>query len=133
MRKIAVLGLVLLVVSLLMVECGGAPASTATQPGAAAKAGGEKTATIGFTTSQTGSLNVESVRQTNGLNLWVEQVNAKGGIKAGFQHVATIPNIVIAQWRKLGVDIYNPNHTDKIRALLRDPVYRHLRTTLGDI
>ena len=57
----------------------------------------------------------------------------KGGIKAGFQHVATIPNIVIAQWRKLGVDIYNPNHTDKIRALLRDPVYRHLRTTLGDI
>ncbi len=37
MRKIAVLGLVLLVVSLTIVACGGAPA--ATQPGAAPAAG----------------------------------------------------------------------------------------------
>jgi len=34
--------------------------------------------TIGFTASQTGSLNVESTRQINGLNLWIEQVNAAG-------------------------------------------------------
>ncbi len=85
MRKIAVLGLVLLVVSLMIVACGGAPASTsapgAAPAGQAAKTGGEKTATIGFTSSQTGGLNLESGRQTNGLNLWVEQVNAKGGVK----------------------------------------------------
>jgi len=40
-----------------------------------------KTATIGFTASQTGSLNVEGTRQINGLNLCIEQVNAAGGIK----------------------------------------------------
>jgi len=44
-------------------------------------AAAEKTVTIGFTASQTGKLNVEGIRQTNGLNLWVDQVNAAGGIK----------------------------------------------------
>jgi branched-chain amino acid transport system substrate-binding protein len=43
--------------------------------------GNEVTAVIGFTASQTGSLNVESTRQTNGLNLWMDQVNNAGGIK----------------------------------------------------
>ena len=55
-----------------------APAAPA--PGAA-PAGKEKTVVIGFTASQTGSLNVESTRQINGLNLWIEQVNEAGGIK----------------------------------------------------
>jgi branched-chain amino acid transport system substrate-binding protein len=58
-----------------------APAATeapaATQPSGAA----EKTALIGFTASLTGSLNVESTRQNNGLKLWMDQVNSKGGIK----------------------------------------------------
>ena len=44
-------------------------------------AAAEKTILIGFTASQTGSLNVEGVRQIHGLNLWVEQVNKAGGIK----------------------------------------------------
>ena len=30
---------------------------------------------------KTGKLNVEAIRQINGLNLWVEQVNKAGGIK----------------------------------------------------
>ena len=46
-------------------------------PGMAA----EKTVTLGFTFSQTGNLNVEGIRQVNGLNLWIEQVNKAGGIK----------------------------------------------------
>ncbi len=51
-------------------------------PGAASSASAaEKTITIGFTASQTGSLNVEAIRQINGLNLWVEHVNKAGGIK----------------------------------------------------
>ena len=37
--------------------------------------------TLGFTASQTGKLNVEAIRQINGLNLWIEQVNKAGGIK----------------------------------------------------
>jgi branched-chain amino acid transport system substrate-binding protein len=43
--------------------------------------GNEVTAIIGFTTSQTGSLNVESTRQSNGLELWMKQVNDAGGLK----------------------------------------------------
>ena len=41
----------------------------------------DKTITLGFTASQTGKLNVEAIRQINGINLWVEQVNKAGGIK----------------------------------------------------
>jgi ABC-type branched-subunit amino acid transport system substrate-binding protein len=40
-----------------------------------------KTVTIGFTASKTGKFNVEATRQINGLHLWMEQVNAKGGVK----------------------------------------------------
>jgi len=40
-----------------------------------------KTVVIGFTASQTGKLNVEGIRQINGLNLWIEKVNAAEGIK----------------------------------------------------
>jgi branched-chain amino acid transport system substrate-binding protein len=40
-----------------------------------------RTVVIGFTASQTGKLNVEAIRQINGLNLWIEQVNAAGGIR----------------------------------------------------
>lgn len=44
-------------------------------------AAAEKTVILGFTASQTGKLNVEAIRQINGINLWVEQVNKAGGIK----------------------------------------------------
>ena len=40
----------------------------------------EETVVIGFTASQTGKYNVESTRQINGLNLWLNQVNDAGGI-----------------------------------------------------
>jgi ABC-type branched-subunit amino acid transport system substrate-binding protein len=39
-----------------------------------------KTVVIGFTASQTGKYNVESTRQINGLNLWLNQVDDAGGI-----------------------------------------------------
>ena len=42
-----------------------------------------QTITIGFTVSKTGALNVDSLEQYNGFELWRDQVNAKGGIKAG--------------------------------------------------
>jgi branched-chain amino acid transport system substrate-binding protein len=51
------------------------------QTGLASAAGAAKEVVIGFTASQTGKLNVEAIRQINGLNLWVEQVNAAGGVK----------------------------------------------------
>jgi branched-chain amino acid transport system substrate-binding protein len=39
--------------------------------------------TIGFTMSKTGALNVDSLEQYRGFELWRDQVNAAGGIKAG--------------------------------------------------
>ncbi len=58
----------------------------ATQPASQATAaqpqgGTAKTLTIGYTASQTGTNNVESVRQKNGLELWMKQVNDAGGVK----------------------------------------------------
>lgn len=43
--------------------------------------GGAQTVVIGYTASQTGSQNVSSTRQVNGLNLWMSEVNAAGGIE----------------------------------------------------
>lgn len=43
--------------------------------------GGSARVTIGFTVSQTGKLNIESMRQLNGITLWMEQVNKAGGVK----------------------------------------------------
>lgn len=107
MRK-ALLAMTLVLTVLMVAACGGtsgggaaqAPAAPPAAPNAAAPttapapttaaaapaakpAGGEKTITVGFTSSQTGSLNVESTRQTNGLKMWVDDVNGKGGVKLG--------------------------------------------------
>ncbi len=43
----------------------------------------EDTLTIGFTASQTGKLNNDSTSQLRGFELWRDDVNAAGGIKAG--------------------------------------------------
>jgi branched-chain amino acid transport system substrate-binding protein len=60
-------------------ETSGAATGGEAETGAAT--GGEaEMATIGYTASQTGRYNVESTRQVNGLNLWMNQVNDAGGI-----------------------------------------------------
>jgi branched-chain amino acid transport system substrate-binding protein len=43
----------------------------------------QETVTIGFTASQTGALNNDSTAQMRGIELWRDNVNAKGGIKIG--------------------------------------------------
>ncbi|HEX9109913.1 MAG TPA: ABC transporter substrate-binding protein, partial [Terriglobales bacterium] len=43
----------------------------------------QQTITVGFTVSKTGALNVDSIDQEHGFELWRDQVNAAGGIKAG--------------------------------------------------
>ncbi|MGE5224373.1 MAG: ABC transporter substrate-binding protein, partial [Omnitrophica WOR_2 bacterium] len=65
----------MLIASLVLAACT-APSANPTQA-----AGKQVTAIIGYTTSQTGSLNVESTRQANGLKLWMKQVNDAGGVK----------------------------------------------------
>lgn len=43
----------------------------------------QQTISIGFTVSKTGALNVDSLEQYRGFELWRDQTNAAGGIKAG--------------------------------------------------
>ena len=50
---------------------------------AASPAFAQDTITIGFTASQTGALNNDSTAQMRGIELWRDDVNAKGGIKVG--------------------------------------------------
>jgi len=57
----------------------------------------------------------------------------RAGIKNGWQHVAHIPDSVVMQWWKEGIDVFNPDHIHAVKRKLRDPEYRHLRTTLGGI
>lgn len=54
---------------------------TATQCGSEEDKDGESKIVIGYTASQTGTYNVSSTRQVNGLKLWADQVNADGGIE----------------------------------------------------
>ncbi|MBI4617192.1 MAG: amino acid ABC transporter substrate-binding protein [Planctomycetes bacterium] len=64
--------LVLAAVLALLVSCNGSSDSDSE--------GGAGTIVIGFTASLTGKLNVESVRQKNGLELWAKDVNDAGGL-----------------------------------------------------
>ena len=70
--RIRVVGSAIAVMGLVACQSGG---------GASSAGGGGNARVIGFTTSQTGSLNVESIRQKNGLQLWIDDVNKQGGIK----------------------------------------------------
>ncbi len=90
-RSLVAAGVVsaLLIIALAVVGCGGGDTTT-TGATTETTAGGDtgttvapaetKTAVIGYTASNTGKLNVESMRQTNGLNLWIEEVNGMGGL-----------------------------------------------------
>lgn len=92
--KKSIVALLGFVAALQLVACGGAtPAATqATEVATAApteqptevatSAPAVVTLKIGFTASQTGSQNVASTGQLNGLNLWLDAVN-KDGIKVG--------------------------------------------------
>ena len=75
-----------LLLALLLVACQPATAPTEAPPSTEEEpipAAETTTMVIGFTASQTGSYNVSSTRQVNGLQLWMDQVNAAGGIKLG--------------------------------------------------
>jgi branched-chain amino acid transport system substrate-binding protein len=74
--KLSVFAILIMIASLLLAGCA-QQAAAPEQP----SGGGEVTALIGFTASQTGKYNVESNRQINGLNLWMGQINDAGGLK----------------------------------------------------
>jgi ABC-type branched-subunit amino acid transport system substrate-binding protein len=89
MKRLGYSILVLALLAAFLAACGATEAPPApTQPPVAeepteapAPTAEEKTMVIGFTTSQTGNYNVSSLRQVNGLTLWMDEVNAAGGIE----------------------------------------------------
>jgi hypothetical protein len=51
-----------------------------------------------------------------------------------FNKVARIPNIVIEKWlREEGLDIFNPDHEQRLLRKLNDPEFAHLRTRGGKL
>jgi ABC-type branched-subunit amino acid transport system substrate-binding protein len=87
-RKLWTILAVMVILSLGLAACGPKPteapapteAPTEAPTAAPTEAPEVKTAVIGFTASQTGKYNVSSTRQVNGLKLWMDEVNAAGGI-----------------------------------------------------
>tara|TARA_A100000172_G_scaffold7502_1_gene4126 strand:+ start:124 stop:447 length:324 start_codon:yes stop_codon:yes gene_type:complete len=49
------------------------------------------------------------------------------------KHVACIPRIVIEQWRKEGLNFFDPNDWKKIQQKLNSNEFRYFRTWHGDI
>ena len=74
----------LVILSLIIVGA----ALAAKEEKAATPAATAKNVVIGFTASQTGKFNVEATRQIHGLSLWMDQVNAAGGVKLADGSVA---------------------------------------------
>jgi ABC-type branched-subunit amino acid transport system substrate-binding protein len=79
-----IIGVIVATAGLVACQSGSSPSPSGgtSQPSASASAGGPtEEIVIGFTVSQTGATNVESVRQEHGLQLWIDDVNKAGGIK----------------------------------------------------
>jgi len=81
MGGIRFIGLTLALVGLVASACGGTTTPGATTSAAPTQATVTKDLIIGFTASQTGAQNVTSKRQTDGIQLWVDDVTKVGGIK----------------------------------------------------
>jgi hypothetical protein len=47
------------------------------------------------------------------------------------RHVASIPNVVVEQWLKQGINVFDDNDWQKVLRLLDMPQYRYLRTSPG--
>lgn len=47
----------------------------------------------------------------------------------GLHKAASIPNVVIAKWLRMGVNLFDKNDQKKVAALLNSPEYRYLKTT----
>jgi len=55
------------------------------------------------------------------------------GRKQCWWHAASIPNVVIAQWLKEGVNFYDKEHWPAVKRKLNSPEYRYLRTGSGKL
>lgn len=93
---------------LLTAACGGTTAPVVS-PGAGTQSSTPTTTklVIGFTASQTGAQNLPSKKQTEGIQLWVDEVTKAGGIKIG-NNTVLIPEIKFYD---------DESKTDRVQAL----------------
>ncbi|MDX1613825.1 MAG: amino acid ABC transporter substrate-binding protein [Candidatus Promineifilaceae bacterium] len=127
-RKLTLLFTLFIVMALLLAACGGGEEEPAADTGgeaaaeeemAAEEGGGEEemasdeaaaaeeqTLLIGFTASQTGRYNTESSRQINGLDLWMEGINATG---------VTMPDGSVIKFDAVFYD--DESNTDRVQEL----------------
>lgn len=98
---------------------------TSSQPGVAQRAAG----------GDGDKFFVETVQDVQPILDWNQRRrNESDGYNAdrSMRHVARIPVIVAKIWRaKYGVDVLNPEHSDKVRDLLNDPEWSKLRVSEG--
>ena len=94
---------------------------------------GEK---VWFSDNQDGSFNmtheqdVEPILEAN--KRLLHHGNRKKGIKKGFWHYASIPNILITKWSKeVGGDILSSKFTKELFKRINSRDYAHLKTTEG--
>ena len=62
--------------------------------------------------------------------------NARDGYSPtrDLREVAEIPMVVALKWKEeRGIDVFNRDHWPAVKKLLRDPEWRHLRTSPGRI
>jgi hypothetical protein len=52
----------------------------------------------------------------------------RDGIKNDMMHAAHIPDGIILEWMKEGINVYNPDHMPRILRKLNDPEYKYLKT-----
>ena len=48
-----------------------------------------------------------------------------------FRRAASIPLVIVEQWLREGVDIFDPNCNEAVKRKLNDPQFAHLRTAPG--
>ena len=52
-------------------------------------------------------------------------------MRRAFRRAAAIPNVVVEQWLREGVDVFDPNDAAEVKRRLNDPDNRFLRTAPG--
>jgi len=58
----------------------------------------------------------------------------KNGIRSGWWHAASIPNVIIEKWiSEDGINFYNPDHWAAVKRKLNSPEWRYLRTGNGKL
>lgn len=74
------------------------------------------------------------IRQTQDVEPYFQHNRALANHDDGYspskdlRRIGSIPNVIVEQWMKEGIDIYDPNDTHKVLQKLNSSEYRHLRT-----